>query len=227
MRKSIEAEVTNPHRLQAVKGYKILDTGSETAFDELAELARQIFRAPIAIISILDRDREWFKSHLGIATEQTEVEDSIALRCLEAHTHVQIRNLEDDIRFHTTTFHSREPHVKFYAGSPLITGEGHYLGHIAVMDVKANVASETELRSLDAIGRSVMNLLELRKQRCDRLGDTNSVEIVSMCSYCKRVRSSNDNRWSQVESLLYRHLGIRISHGICPQCLEENLLELN
>lgn len=150
-------------RLEALRQYKILDTVAEEVFDDLAILTSRIFEAPIALISLVDADRQWFKSKVGLTASETS---RAAAFC--AHTIMQtepliIPDASMDERFATNSLVLLEPYIRFYAGAPLITPEGHAIGTLNVIDSKPRELSDEQKQALCILARQVMTQLELRR----------------------------------------------------------------
>lgn len=149
-------------RLAALRRYRILDTDPEQAFDDLTLLAAQICETPIALITLLDEKRQWFKSRLG--TGATETARSIAF-C--AHTIQQddlfvVPDALADARFRENPLVVGEPGVRFYMGAPLITHDGHALGSLCVFDRVPRTLTREQQAALDALRRQTVAQLELR-----------------------------------------------------------------
>src|SRR4029453_6024591 len=149
-------------RLAALRRYRILDTEPEQAFDDLTLLAAQICGTPIAPVTLLDRDRQWFKSRLG--TSATETARSIAF-C--AHTIQQddvfvIPDTLADERFRENPLVVGEPWVRFYVGAPLVTHDGHALGGLCVLDRVPRTLTPEQQAALEALSRQAVAQLELR-----------------------------------------------------------------
>lgn len=150
-------------RLRTLQRYRILDTETEAAFDDLATLAAQICQTPIALISFIDVDRQWFKSKVGFET--TEISRELTF-C--AHTILQpnqpliVPDTLEDERFVDNPLVVSAPHIRFYAGYPLVTPDGLALGTLCVQDqIPRQLASE-QIKALQALSRQVVDQLERR-----------------------------------------------------------------
>ena len=156
---STQAEV---FRLQALERYHILDTPAETAFDELAALAAQLCATPTALVTLIDAERQWFKARFGFTAIQTPRQIAF---CTHTITSAEIMEVEDarrDPRFATNPLVVRDPHIRFYAGVPLVTAEGHAVGTLAVIDYVPRQLTADQRRGLRSLGNQVISQLELR-----------------------------------------------------------------
>jgi diguanylate cyclase (GGDEF)-like protein len=151
-------------RLKALQEYKVMDTLPEQAYDNFTKLAALICNTPIALITLLDEERQWFKSRLGIERSEIPREDAIC-----NHTIVMLDNIlvvndaTQDGRFVNNPLVTLEPNIRFYAGVPLVTSSGEALGTICVMDDKPRGISQAQVDALQVLSREVMGQFELRR----------------------------------------------------------------
>ncbi len=151
-------------RISALKRYEILDTASEIAFDDLTALAAHICATPIALISFVDENRLWFKSEIGFQRAEIPRQHAFCADAIFDPLNVmQVRDASLDNRFAPSQYVQGAPNLRFYAGAPLITPEGHALGTICVMDSVARTLSAAQCEALEAFSRQVMAQLELRR----------------------------------------------------------------
>ena len=161
-------------RLAALYDLEILDTHEEKIFNELASLAAYVCKAPIALITLIDSDRQWFKAKVGIDVDETPRELSFCAHAILQDDTMEVHDALNDERFRDNPFVESDPHVRFYAGAPLKTTEGYKLGTLCVVDRVPRDLSEGQLAALRALSNQVTSQLELRREirRLERaLGD--------------------------------------------------------
>ncbi|GAL79602.1 hypothetical protein JCM19274_3014 [Algibacter lectus] len=153
-------------RLKNLESYNILDTLPETDYDNITAIAAEICGTPIALISLLDNKRQWFKSHHGVDITETPKEQSFCAHAINNTDGVFIvPDTREDFRFHDNPLVTGDSNAIFYAGAQLTSKNGLPLGTLCVMDHKPNVLNEGQIKSLSALSNQVMNLLELRKNK--------------------------------------------------------------
>lgn len=150
-------------RLAALRRYRILDTEPERAFDDLVELAAQLCGVPIALITLVDADRQWFKARLGITVDETARSISFCSHAIAHRGLFVVPDTTKDERFRDNPFVVSEPRVRFYAGAPLVTPDGHAVGTICVADRVPRGLTDEQRHGLEVLRRQVMAHLELRR----------------------------------------------------------------
>lgn len=153
-------------RLKDLDSYSILDTLPEEDYDNLTTIAAEICGTPISLISLVDDKRQWFKSHHGLSATETPREYAFCAHAIHDKDNVFIvQDARMDVRFHDNPLVVNEPYVIFYAGVPLVTEEGYPLGTLCVIDHSPRLLSQSQINSLRALSKQVMNLLTLRKNK--------------------------------------------------------------
>ncbi|MFT6857022.1 MAG: signal transduction histidine kinase [Cyclobacteriaceae bacterium] len=151
-------------RLKDLASYTILDTLPETDYDDLTAIAAKICDTEISLISLIDDKRQWFKSHHGLAATETPKKYAFCAHAINDQENVFIvRDARTDERFHDNPLVTSDPNVIFYAGVPLISDNGLPLGTLCVIDHNPKSLSQSQIQSLKALGRQVMNILNLKK----------------------------------------------------------------
>ena len=209
-------------RLRALHQYQILDTAPERAYDDIVELAGQICGTPIALVTLIDRDRQWFKSQLGITGSETPREEAFCAHTILGESLLVVPDALADARFVDNPSVVGDPHIRFYAGAPLLAAGGHALGSLCVVDTIPRSLSPAQLRALAALSRQVVANMELRRIAGMLAGALDTARTLSgllpICAYCKRIRDDQDY-WREVEVFVRAHAPVEFSHGICPRCV--------
>ncbi|HVL53489.1 MAG TPA: ATP-binding protein [Vitreimonas sp.] len=149
-------------RLKAVRRYDILDTPPDGAFDRITSLAARVFDVPIAIVSIVDHDRIWFKSHHGVDVDQIDREPGLCASAILHDGPWVVGDAPNDPRALTNSLVAGEFGLKFYAGVPLRTSDGYNLGTLCILDFKPRELSAQETATLEDLASMVLSELEVR-----------------------------------------------------------------
>ena len=193
-------------RLAAVRRYRILDTEPERQFDDLTLIASQICGTPMALITLVDAHRQWFKSRVGVSVTETSRAVSFCSHAIEQPDLFVVRDATEDERFRNNPQVTGEPQIRFYAGAPLVTPDGHALGTLCVIDRVARTLTAEQIDALYALRRQAQVLLELR---------LNLMELERALS--DRDRAEVEQR-ELIERLRVAHDDVRRLSALIPYC---------
>lgn len=176
-------------RLKALHQYKILDTDPEQAFDDLTLIASQICGVPIALISLVDEDRQWFKSRIGVEVQETSRSVSFCAHAIHQQGIFTVADALNDARFRDNPLVQGDPHIRFYAGAPITTQDGYALGTLCVIDFVPRKLTDDQNKALMALQRQVAAQLELRRNLEELRVALEGIETLSAlipyCSTCE------------------------------------------
>lgn len=159
-------------RLKTLCQCNILDTAPEEEFDDITRLAAHISGSPIALVSLVDTNRQWFKSRVGMEATETCRDVAFCAHAILQPDILIVNNALEDERFATNPLVTSDPYIRFYAGVPLITADGYGLGTLCVIDYVTRELTPEQVNGLRALGRKVVKLLELRRNLGDLEGTT-------------------------------------------------------
>lgn len=157
-------------RLKILWQYDVLDTVPEEVFDDLTELASHICEAPVALISLVDENRQWFKSKVGTSVQETSRDISFCAHALLDDDMLVISDATKDPRFSDNPMVTGPQKIRFYAGAPLITPDGHALGTLCVLDKEPRKLRSEQLKALRVLAHHVVSQLELRRHARELAG---------------------------------------------------------
>ena len=193
---SIEAS-----RIAALNRYAILDTEPEQSFDDLVTLAAHICKTPMAMLSLVDEHRQWFKSKVGVQVRETPREISICTHAIQQDDLFIVPDTRQDPRFRDNPLVVGEPRVRFYAGAPLINEDGFALGTLCVVDREPRELDEDQKNALLSLRRLALAQMELRQNLRllkDALNDRTKEE------------HAREQEIRQLEEKLIRVLGLKL-----------------
>lgn len=212
-------------RMEALRDYHLLDTLPEQAFDDITFLASMICGTPIATMSLVDSHRQWFKSKVGLTASETPRDHAICSHTILQKEIFVVENALLDKRFAGFDCVTGDPHLRFYAGAPLISPDGYGLGSICVIDRQPRILKPEQLAALASLARLVVTGMELRRVSAQLAAAAADIKTLSgllpICSYCKVIRN-DQGYWQQVEVYVREHSQAEFSHSICPPCLTKH-----
>lgn len=159
-------------RVEALLGYAVLDTPKEESFDALTNLAARIFDVSISLVSLVDENRQWFKSAYGLGVNQTPRSDSFCAYAIMGSEPLVVLDATLDERFKNNALVTGEPYIRFYAGAPLVNAEGYSIGSLCIIDTKPrDTFRQFELDNLIGFADAVMAILEMRRRMMIGVGE--------------------------------------------------------
>lgn len=213
-------------RLAALRSYEILDTPPDGAFDRITALAARHFHVPVALVSLVDEDRIWFKSRHGLDADQIPRSPGLCASVIFSDEAYVVRNALEDPRTLANPLVAGAMGLRFYAAVPLVTHDGHRLGTMNIIDFVPRELDAAGLSDLYEFAGLVMDQMELRLSarkiiaalsRAVR-GAERSAELerlVTVCAWSKKIQV--DGKWVTFEEFLVDNLGVQITHGIDPE----------
>jgi PAS domain S-box-containing protein len=199
-------------RLKALREYDVLDTLPEQALDDITSLAAAICGAPIAMVSLVDENRQWFKSKVGIEATETTRDISFCGHAVQQRELFIVPDALTDERFADNPLVTGDPGIRFYAGAPLINPEGAALGALCVIDhVKRKLTSEQE-QSLRVLARQVMTHLELRRQMHKLAESEERLRLVADNARVGLVIVDREHRYTYANNTYGEIMGISVSN---------------
>ena len=191
-------------------------------FDDLVAVAAHICGAPMSLITLIDDSRQWFKARVGLELAETRREHAFCAHAILDTVPLVVPDATTDSRFADNPYVVDDPSIRFYAGAPLTTPDGHALGTLCVLDRVPRELTPDQLAALQALARQATALLEWRRtmaQLAEALTSVRTLEgLIPICSGCKSMRDDG-GYWQRVEAYLAERSGATFSHGLCPNCV--------
>lgn len=217
-------------RLKALSEYRILGSRPEEAYDHITRIAALACNVPIALISLVDRERQWFKSKVGISANETSRDISFCSHTILEPDPLIIEDALFDQRFKDNPLVTEEPHIRLYAGFPLETPAHERLGTLCVIDRIPKSLTNTQFKIMQELANQVVVQLELRKRSFALMEEFckmhNNQGLISTCSYCRSVKDHKGS-WLPMDQFMMQHSTLNFSHGICQSCMSKHFPDIN
>jgi GAF domain-containing protein len=188
-------------RVAALDRYAILDTEPEQAFDDLVTLAAYVCKTPIAMLSLVDDHRQWFKSKVGVQTRETPRDTSFCAHAIQQEDLFIVPDTLKDPRFKENPMVTGEPHIRFYSGAPIINEDGFALGTLCVIDRQPRELDSEQKEALWALSRLALAQMELRQ---------NLQLLKEALNDRTREEHEREKELKRLEEKLVRVLGLKV-----------------
>jgi hypothetical protein len=217
---------TETERISELKFYNILDTPAEEAFDRIATIAAEFFNTPIALISLVDENRIWFKARHGLGADEIPRVPGLCASAILSDDVYVVKNAVCDVRTKDNPLVVGPLGLRFYAAAPLITRDGFRLGTLNVIDTKEREFSPGDAYLLKQLAAVVVDLMEVRLAARQTITSLSKVlvrikhpqelqNLVTVCAWSKKIKINGE--WISFEKFILDELGMRITHGMTPE----------
>ena len=150
-------------RLERLRQYQVLDTAAEQAFDDITKMAADVCQTPVSLLTFVDRNRQWFKSNIGLSAKETSRDIAFCAHAILQPDLFVVPDALADERFAKNPLVTHDPNIRFYAGMPLVTEDGHAVGTLCVLDRVPRELTQDQLTKIKVLAKSVLLLLEMRR----------------------------------------------------------------
>ena len=216
-------------RINALNEYRILGTSPEQSYDDITKIAATVCSAPIALMSLVDVDRQWFKSKVGVDIQETPRDWSFCAHAIHSSDPLIVPDATMDSRFIDNPLVCGDPQIRLYAGFPLENSASLRVGTLCVIDRRPRYLTDRECDVMKALARQVVAFLELRKKSINLIESfcthSGGNRMISTCSYCRKAQDQN-GEWMHLDKYLSQRSSLKFTHGICDSCIEQYFPEV-
>ena len=202
-------------RLRVLQKLQILDTPPERHYDELTHLAATCCDAPIALVTLIDEDRQWFKAKVGVDVDATPRDWAICDHAIRQDQTFVVQDASQDPRFRDSPLVTGAPQFRSYAGAQLKT-EGFNLGTLCVVGCEPRTLSDNQRSRLETLRDAVITELERRK--LERENRALNKRKLSVCAWCEQVQANENGKPRWVSPMRFLLRKYQVTHSICPEC---------
>lgn len=186
-------------RLAALRAQHLLDSLPEQMFDDIVRVASNVCGTPIALISLVDENRQWFKAKLGLQVSETPRDQAFCAHAiLEPHQPLVVSDATKDPRFASNPLVTGSPDIRLYAGAPIVSSSGHALGTVCVIDHQPRELTSQQIDSLQALSRQVSHLIDLRRVSRNSV-DSVQMQLLAKSDKLRDVQRLNEQRGEQLD----------------------------
>jgi hypothetical protein len=180
-------------------------------------------------VTLVDENRQWFKSKVGLEGSETPREQSFCSHAVYSGRTLVIENALEDARFAENPSVISDPHIRFYAGAPLVDRDGFALGSLCVIDRKPRKLKMEQLAALEVLARQVTRMCEFRRSSAELNLALEEIKVLQgllpICMHCKSIRN-DEGFWHSLEQYISTHSEASFTHGLCVKCLKLNYPEV-
>ena len=212
-------------RLDALRRISILDSSAEERFDRITRMARSMFDVPISLVSLVDENRQWFKSCCGLPVQETPRDVSFCGHAILGDGLFVVEDTRQDLRFADNPLVSGEPHIRFYAGCPLQIGEGYKLGTLCIIDRKPRLLDSRQQGLLtDLAGMVERELAAIQLATLDDLtGITNRRGFMLLAQKCLQLahRQEREATLLFIDLNRFKEINDQLGHDVGDDALQQ------
>ena len=217
-------------RLAALHSYEILDTPPDGAFDRITALAARYFKVPVALVSLVDEDRIWFKSRYGLEAEEIPRSPGLCASVILSDGAYVVKNGLEDPRTLANPLVAGAMGLRFYAAAPLISHDGYRLGTMNIIDFAPRDLDAEQQRTLEEFAGLVMDQMEVRLSARMAIASLSHIlqkakapadleKLITVSAWSRKIQV--EGQWVSFEEFLTERLGVSITHGIDPETAKE------